>query len=75
VKRIIYERWLPERNHFFSAAAYLGTIREAQDNGITVEEVYGVSVHAQYQVVEGHREELERVVRDLEDQVNKELRD
>jgi hypothetical protein len=50
-------------------------MRQEQDKGTDVEEVYGVSVHVQYQIVHGHREELERIVRDLEDQVNKELRD
>jgi uncharacterized FlaG/YvyC family protein len=74
LKRIIYERWIPERNAFFSAASYLAAIRQAHDGGRNAEEVYGVSMGAQYQVVQGHREQLEVIVRDLEEQVNRELR-
>jgi hypothetical protein len=49
-------------------------IREAQARGREVETDYGISMGGQYAKVDGLRERLHRIVRDIEDLVNEELR-
>lgn len=74
VKAMIYEQWIPVRNEFFAEARTLAMIREAQARGREVETDYGISMGGQYAKVEGLRKRLHRIVRDIEDLVNEELR-
>lgn len=74
VKAIIYQEWIPTRNSFFAAASYLTQVRAVESAGRNVKDQFGVTMGEQYQIVQGFREQLDAIIRRLEDRVNAELR-